>query len=184
MLGDRYKVIRVYTIHKSSQLLSVRSISAHIQYIFWTCFFNSIIFYQINFVANFSSYIMIEGSIPQLLAISQFSQFFDVMAHISAVKHLSKISFSYFYTPWPPLTFKAIIFFSVSPSFTSSEKSTVKRFELKLNWQFFNWQLQISHEQVMIQNLVSFYRFLTNEIQITYIPNYLKTHWYEALRHL
>ena len=99
MLGDRSKVIRVFTIHKSSQLLSVRSISAHIQCLLWTCFLNTIIFYQINFVANFSLYIMIEGSSQQILVISQFSQFFDVMAHISAERHLSKISFSYFYTP-------------------------------------------------------------------------------------
>ena len=98
-------VIQVYTIHKSSQLLSVWSISAHIQCVSWTCFLNTIIFYQINFVANFCLYIMIEGSSQQLLVISQFSQFFDVMAHISAERHLSKISFSYFYTPWPPLTF-------------------------------------------------------------------------------
>ena len=98
-LGDKSKVIRVYTIHKSSQLLSVWSISAHIQCVSWTCFLNTIIFYQINFVANFCLYIMIEGSSQQLLVISQFSQFFDVMAHISAERHLSKISFSYFYTP-------------------------------------------------------------------------------------
>ena len=98
-------VIQVYTIHKSSQLLSVWSISARNQCVSWTCFFNTIIFYQINFVANFCLYIMIEGSSQQLLVISQFSQFFDVMAHISAERHLSKISFSYFYTPWPPLTF-------------------------------------------------------------------------------
>ena len=126
MLGDRSKVIQVFTIHKSSQLLSVWSISAHIQCVLWTYFLNTIIFYQINFVANFYLYIMIEGSSQQLLVISQFSQFFDVMAHISAERHLSKILFSYFYTPWPPLTFKAIIIFLVSPSLTSSEKSTVK----------------------------------------------------------
>ena len=119
-------VIQVYIIHKSSQLLSVWSISAHIQCVSWTCFLNTIIFYQINFVANFSLYIMIEGSILQLLVISQFSQFFDVMAHISAERHLSKISFSYFYTPWPPLTFEAIIFFWLKPTSTLAEKSTVK----------------------------------------------------------
>ena len=128
MLRDRSKVIRVYTIHKSSQLLSVWSISAHIQCVLWTCFLNTIIFYQINFVANFYLYIMIEGSSQQLLVISQFSQFFDVMAHISAERHLSKISFSYFYTPWPPLTFQAIIYFLLSPSLTSPEKSTVKMY--------------------------------------------------------
>ena len=125
-MGDRSKVIWVFTIHKSSQLFSVWSISAHIQCIFQICFLNTIIFYQINFVANFSLYIMIEGSISQLLVISQFSQFFDVMAHISAERHLSKISFSYSYTPWPPLSFEAIIFFSLSPSLTSAGSSTVK----------------------------------------------------------
>ena len=105
VLGDRYKVIQVYTIHKSSQFLSVWSISAHIQYVYWPCFLNTIIFNQINFVANFSSYIMIEGSSQQFLVVSQFSQFFDIMAHVSAERHLSKISFSHFYTPWPPLSF-------------------------------------------------------------------------------
>ena len=127
MLGDRYKVIQVYTIHKSSQFLSVWSISAHIQYVYWPCFLNAIIFNQINFVANFSSYIMIVGSSQQLLVISQFSQFFDAMAHISAERHLSKISFSYFYTPWPPLSFEAIIFFSLSPSLTSAGSSSVEK---------------------------------------------------------
>ena len=46
-------VIQVYTIHKSSQLLSVWSISAHIQYIFNAYSKNTIIFDQIDFVANF-----------------------------------------------------------------------------------------------------------------------------------
>ena len=119
-------MIQVYTIHKSSQLLSVWSISAHIQCVLWTCFLNTIIFYQINFVANFCLYIMIEGSSQQLLVISQFSQFFDVMAHISAERHLSKISFSYFYFPWHPQTFGMIKKIGVSPSFTLAVKSTVK----------------------------------------------------------
>ena len=70
VLGDRYKVIQVYTIHKSSQFLSVWSLSAHIQCVYWTHFLKTIIFNQINFVANFSSYIMIEGSSQQLLVIS------------------------------------------------------------------------------------------------------------------
>ena len=76
---------------------------------------------------------MIEGSIPQLLVISQFSQFFDVMAHISADRHLSKISCSYFYTPWPPLTFEAIIFFWLKQTLTSAETSTVKDLKKKSN---------------------------------------------------
>ena len=86
-------VIQVYNIQKSSQLLSVWSISANIQCVFWTNLTNTIIFYQINFVANFPLYILIEGSSKQLLVISQFFKFFAEMPHISAERHLSKISF-------------------------------------------------------------------------------------------
>ena len=98
VLSDMYMVIQVYTIHNSSQLLSVWAISAHIQCVLWTIIFITIIFQQIDFVANFLSYTLIEGSSQQLLVISQFSQFFDVTAHISAERRLSKISFSYFYS--------------------------------------------------------------------------------------
>ncbi len=111
VLCDMYMVIQVYTIHNSSQLLSVWAISAHIQCVLWTIIFITIIFQQIDFVANFLSYTLIEGSSQQLLVISQFSQFFDVMAHISAERRLSKISFSYFYSTWPPPTFETIKFF-------------------------------------------------------------------------
>ena len=86
-------VIQVYNIQKSSQLLSVWSISANIQCVFWTNLTNTIIFYQIDFVANFPLYILIEGSSKQLLVISQFFKFFAEMPHISAERHLSKISF-------------------------------------------------------------------------------------------
>ena len=86
-------VIQVDTIHTSSQLLSVWSISAHIQSVFGTNLINTIIFYQIDFVANFPLYILIEGSSQQLLVISQFFQFFAEMPHISAERHLSKISY-------------------------------------------------------------------------------------------
>ena len=86
-------VIQVYNIQKSSQLLSVWSISANIQCVFWTNLTNTIIFYQIDFVANFPLYILVQGSIKQLLVISQFFKFFAEMPHISAERHLSKISF-------------------------------------------------------------------------------------------
>ena len=45
---------------------------------------------------------------------------------ISAERHLSKISFSYFYSPWLPQTFGTIKKLGVSPSFTLAVKSTVK----------------------------------------------------------
>ena len=32
----------------------------------------------------------------------------NIIPHISAQRHLSKISFSYFYSPWPPLTLETI----------------------------------------------------------------------------
>ena len=92
-------VIQVYNIQKSSQLLSVWSISANIQCVFWTNLTNTIIFYQIDFVANFPLYILIEGSSKQLLVISQFLKFFAEMPHISAERHLSKILFDYFLLP-------------------------------------------------------------------------------------
>ena len=69
-------VIQVDTIHTSSQLLSVWSISAHIQCGFWSCFINTIIFHQNDFVPNFPLYILIEGSSQTLLVISQFFSFF------------------------------------------------------------------------------------------------------------
>ena len=115
-------MIQVYTIHKSSQSLSVWSI----QLLFNVFLKNFIIFHQIDFIANFPIYILIEGSSQTLLVISQFFQFFAEMLHISAERHLSKILFSYFFTPWPPLTFNSLIIFLVSPSLTSPEKSTVK----------------------------------------------------------
>ena len=86
-------VIQVDTIHTSSQLLSVWSISAHIQCGFWSCFINTIIFHQNDFVPNFPLYILIEGSSQTLLVISQFFQFFAEMPHISAERHLSKKNF-------------------------------------------------------------------------------------------
>ena len=86
-------VIQVYPIHKSSQLLSVWSISAHIQCVFWSNLINTIIFHQIDFVAIFSLYILIERSSQPLLVISQFFKFFAEMPHISAERHLSKILF-------------------------------------------------------------------------------------------
>ena len=86
-------VIQVYIIHKSSQLLSVWSISAHIQYIFNAYSKNTIIFHQIDFVANFPLYILIEGSSQTFLVISQFFKFFAEMPHISAERHLSKKKF-------------------------------------------------------------------------------------------
>ena len=58
--------------------------------------------------------------------ISQFSQFCVITAYISAERHLSKISYENFYSPWPPLTFKTIIIFHVKPLFTSAEGPTVK----------------------------------------------------------
>ena len=60
------------------------------------------------------------------MVISQFSQFFVITAHISAERHLSKISYENFYSPWPPLTFKTIIIFHVKPFFTSGQGPTVK----------------------------------------------------------
>ena len=119
-------VIQVYNIQKSSQLLSIWSISAHIQCVFWTNLINTIIFYQIDFVANFPLYILIDGSSQTFLVISQFFMFFAEMLHISAERHLSKISFSYFYSPWHPQTFGTIKKIGVSPSFTLAVKSTVK----------------------------------------------------------
>ena len=68
---------------------------------------------------------MIEGSSQQLLAISQFSKFFGIMAHISAERHLSKITYENFNSPLPPLTFKTIIIFHVKPFFTSAQGPTV-----------------------------------------------------------
>ena len=85
-------VIQVDTIHTSSQLLSVWSIPAHIQFVFEPICKNSIIYHQNDFVANFLLYILIEGSSQPLLVISQFFQFFAEMPHISAERHLSKIS--------------------------------------------------------------------------------------------
>ena len=86
-------VIQVYNIQKSSQLLSVWSISANIQCVFGPIWQIPLFFYQIDFVANFPLYILIEGSSKQLLVISQFFKFFAEMPHISAERHLSKISF-------------------------------------------------------------------------------------------
>ena len=86
-------LIQVNTIHTSSQLLSVWSISAHIQSVFEPICKNYIIYHQIDFVANFPLYILIEGSSQPLLVISQFFQFFAEMPHISAERHLSKISY-------------------------------------------------------------------------------------------
>ena len=65
------------------------------------------------------------SSLP-LLVISQFSQFCVITAHISAERHLSKISYENFYSPWPPLTFKTTIIFHVKPFFTSAHGPTVK----------------------------------------------------------
>ena len=101
-------------------------------------------------------------SAKKILLPQKFSQFFDVMAHISAVKHLSKISFSYFYTPWPPLTFKAIIFFSVSPSFTSSEKSTVKPDKSRYRLRIFNDISQEKYTWLRFSYFSSVLIFLVN----------------------
>ena len=57
---------------------------------------------------------------------SQFSQYCVITAHISAERHLSKISYENLYSPWPPLTFKAIIIFHAKPFFTSAQGPTVK----------------------------------------------------------
>ena len=76
---------------------------------------------------NFYSHILIDGSSQTFLVISQFFMFFAEMLHISAERHLSKISFSYFYSPWHPQTFGMIKKIGVSPSFTLAVKSTVKR---------------------------------------------------------
>ena len=75
---------------------------------------------------------MIERVKQQLLVISQFSQFFVIMAqaHISAERHLSKISYEIFYSPRPPLTFKTKTFFHVKPFFTSALGPTVKIMKL------------------------------------------------------
>ncbi len=130
-------VIQVDTIHTSSQLLSVWSISAHIQCGFWSCFINTIIFHQNDFVPNFPLYILIEGSSQTLLVISQFFQFFAEMPHISAERHLSKISFSYFYSPWPPLTLETIKKNHVISSFTFCLRSTVKNDKIDQNYKLF-----------------------------------------------
>ena len=60
------------------------------------------------------------------MVISQFSQFCVITAHISAERHLSKISYENFYSPWPPLSFKTIIIFHAKPFFTSAQGPTVK----------------------------------------------------------
>ena len=109
--------------------LSARALSCsqfcQFQLIFNTYSKNTIIFHQIDFVANFPLYILIDGSSQTFLVISQFFMFFAEMLHISAERHLSKISFSYFYSPWHPQTFGTIKKIGVSPSFTLAVKSTV-----------------------------------------------------------
>ena len=83
-------VIQVYTIHKSSQLLSVWSISAYIQYIF-----KKYNYFSSNWLrSKFSHiYMLIEGSSQTFLVTSQFFRFFAEMADISAERHLSKNNF-------------------------------------------------------------------------------------------
>ena len=54
------------------------------------------------------------------------SQFCVITAHISAERHLSKISYENFNLPWPLLTFKTIIIFHVKSFFTSAQGPTVK----------------------------------------------------------
>ena len=78
--------------HELSVTLSLVNFSSY-SMCFWTNLKNSIIFHQIDFVANFPLYILIEGWSQTFLVISQFFQFFAEMPHISAERHLSKISF-------------------------------------------------------------------------------------------
>ena len=91
----------------------------------WGLAKNTIIIRQIDFVTNFCLHILIEGSSQTFLVSSQFFQFFAEMPYISAVRHLSKIWSSYFYTTWPPLTLETIKFFRLKRSFTSAVRSTV-----------------------------------------------------------
>ena len=93
-IGLRWYEFSLYTRALSCSQLGLFQLIFNV---FYGPVFKILIFYQINFAPNFSLYIMIEGSSQQLLVISQFSQFFDVMAHISAERHLSKISFSYIF---------------------------------------------------------------------------------------
>ena len=71
---------------------------------------------------------IIKGLSQPLLVISQFSQFFAIMAHTS-LPQLRGISTKFyvniFYFPWPPPTFKTIKKFHVKSFFTSAQKSTV-----------------------------------------------------------
>ena len=90
---------------------------------FWTFLIKRLIFWQIDFISYINWY---RGWNQPLLVISQFSQFCVITAHISAERHLSKISYENFYSPWPPLTFRTIIIFHVKPFFTSAPRPTVK----------------------------------------------------------
>ena len=89
----------------------------------WTFLIKRLIFWQIDFISYINWY---RGWNQPLLVISQFSQFCVITAHISAERHLSKISYEKFYSPWPPLTFRTMIIFHVKPFFTSAQGPTVK----------------------------------------------------------
>ena len=106
----------------------------------YTWALNSSLFWRIQLISNvflgifdkkclfpskLTSYQWYKGASQQLWVISQFSQFCVITAHISAERHLSKISYENFNSPLPPLTFKTIIIFHVKPFFTSSQRPTV-----------------------------------------------------------
>ena len=127
----------------SSQFSFVLSYYSSFPMWFWIFFDKKAYFLQIDFI----SYIYWQrGSSQPFLVISQFSQFCAITAHISAERHLSKISYEKFYLPWPPLTFETIIFFHVKPYFISAQKPTVKSFFSQIHYVFPNitsWILNI-----------------------------------------
>ena len=120
-LGDKSKVIRVYTIHKSSQLLSVWSISAYIQYIF-----KKYHYFSSNWLCSkFSLIYSDRGVKPDIFGdISVFSVFCWDASYLSWEASQQNFVFI-FLLPLTPQTFGTIKKLGVSPSFTLAVKSTV-----------------------------------------------------------
>ena len=85
VLGDT-SLYYTQEVSVTLSLLNFRSYSALIQK-------NTIIFHQIDFVANFPLHILIKGSSQTFLVTSQFFKFFAEIPHIEAERHLSKNSF-------------------------------------------------------------------------------------------